>query len=270
MELCETTVWYRKSSIHGLFTSHAVAKADRLFAARWLIKLFETDRNPDSQVGVRIWELAIPQIADNLIRLIQDRRHSENRGVLCLALTKTKHPRSAEVIASVLGEEGITRWALEALGKLKAAEHANIVRKFLRDPNADIRREAKRTLKKMGLPVEIPPPAVHLIKNRRLLPKDLEEWSTNLDMEDLEPTLQTLSKCVDSGFGQREIAEVAGVMDEMKHDQTKAFRFPISAHGKTDEVWLVVFMDDIDSPDLEIHASSKLIQKLNSALPQRD
>ncbi len=143
MELCETTVWYRKSSIHGLITSHAVAKADRLFAARWLIKLFETDRNPDSQVGVRIWELAIPQIADNLIRLIQDRRHSENRGVLCLALTKTKHPRSAEVIASVLGEEGITRWALEALGKLKAAEHANIVRKFLRDPNADIRRGQK-------------------------------------------------------------------------------------------------------------------------------
>lgn len=270
MELCETTDWYRKGNIHGLFAGHAVAKADRLFVARWLIKLFETDRDPCSQVGVRIWELAVPRIADDLIRLIQDRKHGENRGILCLALTKTKHPRSAEVIASVLGEEGMTRWALEALGKLKAAEHANMVRKFLRDPDADIRREAKRTLKKMGLPVEVPPLAVHLIKNRRLLPTGLDEWSTNLDIEDLQPTLEAVAKCVEKGFGHQEIAEVAGVVDEMKHDQTKAFRFPVSANGQNGEVWLVIFMDDVDSPDLEIHASPKLIQKLEKVLPQRD
>jgi hypothetical protein len=270
MELCETTEWYRRSNIHGLFTGHAVAKADRLFAARWLIKLLETDRDPNSQIGVRIWELAVPQIANDLIRLIQDRRHGENRGVLCLALAKTKHPQAAEVIASVLGEEGMTRWALEALGKLKAAEHADAVRKFLHDSNTDIRREAKKTLKKMGAPIEIPPRAIHLVKNRRLLPAGLDEWSTNLDIEDLQPALEAVAKCVESGFGHREIAEVAGVVDEMEQDQTKAFRFPISANRQKSEVWLVIFMDDIDSPDLEIHAGPELIQKLGKALPQRD
>jgi hypothetical protein len=78
-----------------------------------------------------------------------------------------------------------------------------------------------------------------------------------------------LAKCIKSGFGPHEIAEVAGVVDEMKNEQTKAFRFSISVDGKKSEVWLVVFMDDIDSPDLEIHSSPELIWKLNEMLPER-
>jgi hypothetical protein len=267
MKLCEQAVWYQQGTVHRFFTAHAIAKTDRLFVARWLVKLFETDRDPDSQLGVRIWELATPQIADDLIRLIQNPRHGENRGILCLALAKTKHPCAAEVVASALGRKGMTRWALEALGKLKASAHADTVRKFLNDSDGDIRREAKRTLKKMGLPAEIPPAAVHLVKNRRLLPKGLEEWSSNLDIEDLEPTLKTLSECVEKGFGVLEIAEVVAVVDDMKPEQTKAFCFPVSTNGQSGEVWLVIFMDDVDAPDLEIHGSAGLIRQLEEALP---
>ena len=270
MALCEQTVWFRQQSIHSLFCSHAIAKADRLFVARWLIQLFETVREHESQIGVRIWELASRDIADDLIRLIEEPRHGENRGVLCLALAKTKHPRAAEVIASVLGQEGMTRWALEALGKLKAVEQAGAVRAFLDDPDGDIRREAKKTMKKIGLPIETPPAAVHLVKNRRSLPKGLEEWSSNLDMEDLEPTLQALGKCIEDGFGPKEIAEVVAVAEEMKAEQTKAFCFPISANGKKGELWVVVFMDDEDSPDLAIHANAEVIKKLDATLPERD
>jgi hypothetical protein len=125
-------------------------------------------------------------------------------------------------------------------------------------------------LKKMGLPVETPPPATHLVKNRRLLPKGLKEWSSNLDIEDVEPILQALSRCIEGGFGPQEIAEIAAVVDEMEPEQTKAFRFPISANGTKDELWLIVFMDDVDSPDLEIHASAEVIRKLNNTVPDRD
>lgn len=270
MQLCDETELKRKIDIYHLFNHHWVTRADRSFTASWLIKLFEKVNLPSEQIGVRIWELAVPAIADDLIRLIQEPRYGDRRGILCLALAKTKHPRAAEIIAAVAGETGVTRWAIEALGKLKAAEQATVVKKFLADRDPEIRREAKKTLKKMGLPVEASPPSVHLVKNRRLLPKGLDEWSANLDVEDLKPTLQALSGFVESGFGPLEIAEVAGVMDEMEPEQTKAFRFQVVANEQKSELWLVIFMDDIDSPDLEIHAAPELIRKLHQSLPERD
>jgi hypothetical protein len=267
MELCEKTVWYRRDNIHNLFAERAVAKPDRAFAAGWLIKEFEAEKDPDGQASMRIWDLAVPQIAEDLIRLIQDRRFGNGRGPLCMGLAKTKHPRAAEVIASVLEEDGMAWAVLQALAKLKAAQYADSVRKFLRHSDADVRREAKKALKKFGVAMETAPLPVHLVKGRRSFPNGLAEWSANLDMEDLEPTLAALARCVESGFGPTEIAEVVGVVEETRHDQSKMFCFPITAAGRMNEVWLSVFMDDIDSPDLGIYGSQELIQKLKETLP---
>ena len=85
MQLCDQTDPYRQANIHGLFTDRWVAKADRTFAARWLLKLFEAERNPYEQIRVRVWELATPQIADDLIRLIQDARFGARRRALHVA-----------------------------------------------------------------------------------------------------------------------------------------------------------------------------------------
>ena len=85
MQLCDQTDPYRQANIHGLFTDRWVAKADRTFAARWLLKLFEAARNPYEQIRVRVWELATPQIADDLIRLIQDARFGARRRALHVA-----------------------------------------------------------------------------------------------------------------------------------------------------------------------------------------
>ncbi len=128
----------------------------------------------------------------------------------------------------------------------------------------------RKPLKKMGWPIETPSAPVHLVKGRRSLPKGLEEWSSNLDMEELEPTLQALAKGIEDGFGPKEIAEVAAVADDMKPEQTKVFCFPIFANGKQGELWVIVFMDDEASPDLAIHASAEVIKKLNATLPERD
>lgn len=266
MQLCEETEHPWHELVYDLFWSKTVLNADRVFVGHWLIKLFAKERDPNEQIGMRLWFLAVPQIADDLIRLIKDRRYGDRRGPLCLALAKTKHPRAGVVISSVLKEDGVTRWALEALGKLKAGEHVETVRKFLRHPDADVRREAKRTLKKMGFPVETPPQPVHLVKKRIPIPKDMEEWSANLDIEDLASTLKKLTRCIDQGFGSDEVAEVAGVADEMKTDQTRTFRFPVSAKGQEGELWIEVFMDDIDAPDLAVYASPPVIERLRAAV----
>lgn len=270
MRLCDETEDHHKIDIYQLFTPHSVSKANRAFAAGWFLGLFEAERIPHEQTCCRIWELACPQIAEDLIRLIEDRRYGNRRSMLCLALAKTKYPRGAKVIASILDDEGMARSGLEALGKLKATQHVECVRRFLRHPDANVRREAKKTLKRFGCPVETPPPPVHLVKNRRSVTNDLEEWSANLDIEELKPTFDALSKCTETGFGSQEIAEVLGVVDDMKHDQTKAFCFPIAENGQKSEVWVVIFMDDIDSPDLEIYGSAELIQNLKITLPARE
>lgn len=144
------------------------------------------------------------------------------------------------------------------------------MRKYLRHPQADVRREAKKALKRLGFPVEIPPAPVHLVKNQKRLPAGLEEWSSNLDIEDLNRTLEAFAKCVDAGFGPQEIAEINGIVDEMKHNQTKSFCFPVTASSQNSDAWIILFMDDLESPDLAIHAHPDLIQKLETLLPERD
>lgn len=262
IKLTEEIDPHSRDNVHGLFDERSVAKSDRPFVAKWLIEEFERSWYADDQLGVNIWNMACKEIADDLIRLIRDRRYGDERWPLALALAKTKHPRAADVIVTLLGQGVNTRGAIEALGRLPAQKHIERIRKYLRDPDSDVRREAKRTLKKLGAAVETPPPPVHLVKSRKLVPKGLEEWSTNLDMDDLATTLEKLSKCFDKGFDKAEIAEVLGVAEEMPPERTKVFRFPVVAGKKSSDVWIVIFMDDIDAPDIEIHADLMVIQKL--------
>ena len=260
IELVKETPAKQRASLHSLCSF--VGKEDREIAARWLISEFEMP-DAEDQLGVRIWEVAVPAVAGELIRLIRDPRHGEQRGCLCLALAKTRDKRAAEVIAGVIHEEGLARWAIEALGMLKAKEHAAGVREFVRNSQADVRREAKKTLRKMGLLVETSPKPKHLVKNRRTLPKGLAEWSANLDVEQVGPILKNLGRCME-GFGAQEIAEILAVMEEMSPDQTRAFQFPVRYRDEAADVWIAIFMDDSESPELAVHADAEIISELES------
>src|SRR5438445_1074015 len=237
MKLCEKTEPIRREDIRSLFSGNWVPKSERGLVAPWLIRQFERDCVWDDQIGMRIWENSIPAIAEDLIRLIDDRRFDHHRGPLCAALAKTKHPKAADVIASVMHEKWMGVFCMEALGKLSGAEkHLDKIKKFLRHPNGDFRRAAKKLLKKLGADTDMPPaPPVHLLKTPAI-PKGLEEWSTNLDMDELAPTLGRLAECVQKGFGEGEIAEVMGVVEQMRQDQTKAFKFAVTAAGKKSDL----------------------------------
>jgi hypothetical protein len=269
MELCEQTEPIHRPNIYALLTNHWVPKSERAIVAPWLLRQFERDYIWDDQMGMRIWENSVPAIAEDLIRLIENRRHDHHRGPLCPALAKTKHPRAADVIASVMHDKWLGLFCMEGLSTLPGVEkHAEKIKKFLRHPDGDFRRAAKKLLIKLGVDIDVPPPPppVHLFK-KKSIPKDLQEWSANLDMEDLVPTLQRLANCIDSGFGEREVAEILGVVEQMRHDQTKAFKFSISAAGQKADLFIVIFMDDIDSPDLAIHSVPPVIRQLEALTP---
>ncbi len=268
MKLCEKTEPIRRDDIYSLFTDNWVPKSERVFVAQWLIKRFEQDYIWDDQLGMRIWDNSVPAVVEDLIRLLENRKYDHHRGPLCPALAKTKHPRAADVIASVMDEKWMSFFALEGLRRLPdAKQHVEKIKRLLRDSDGEIRRAAKKVLKKLGFEVEPAPPPVHLISGKGKIPKGLEEWSTNLDMDDLRPTLERLSKSIDRGFGEKDIGEVCGVAEEMHHDQTKALRFDISAGGQKADLFVVLFMDDIDSPDLAIHSTPQVIRKLEMLTP---
>jgi hypothetical protein len=258
-ERVEPSQW---GDIHHLFGGRAVPKAERPLVARWLVKRFEADPRSDDQLGMRIWDNAAPEIAEDLIRLIENRRYGHHRGPLCQALALTKHPGSADVIASVMDEKWMALFCLNALRIVRGAEkHIPGIQRLLRHSDSDVRREAKKLLNKLGAPVETPLVPTHLVEGKQKVPKELEEWSANLDMDDLEPTLKKLAACVEVGFGQPEITEVIAVAEEMEPEQTKAFRFSIKADGVKYEVWIAIFMDDVNAPDLIIHIDAKLLRK---------
>jgi hypothetical protein len=269
MGLCGQIPHTDRHVIYWQFTKCRIPKADRAFVAGWLLKRFAIEKDPCLRedidtVFLNHSDLILRELADEVIRLIQEPRLGVSRSGMIYLLGKLKHPRAAELIAAVMDEENLAWMALRSLGSLKAKQFEPQVRKYLRDPDSEIRQEAKRALKKMGCAMDKAPPPVHLVKNRKLLPKGLAEWSANLDFEELEPVLKTLAGCVDRGFGAPEAAEVLGVAEETRPEQTRALRFPITANGHKGELWLVIFMDDIDAPDLEIHADAELIKKFES------
>lgn len=268
MKLCEETHFAQRHSIYWQFAHGKVSKADRAFVARWLFERLTIEKDPSTRsdidtVFLNNRDLILPELADDAIRLIQNPRIG---GGMNYYLTKLKHPRAAELITAVMDQGNLAWISLRCLGDLKAKQYEAQVRKYLRDPDSEIRQEAKRALKKMGCDVGKMPPPVHLVRNRKLLPKDFEEWSANLGFEELEPVMKTLASFIQDGFGATEIAEVLGVAEATKTEQTKAFRFPITANRRKSEVWIVFFMDDINSPDLEIYANAELIKKLETVV----
>ena len=268
IELSAKTDRTRRHNIRDLF--QYAAKADREFAVRWLLKEYENEPDPSERgdLSLRIWDTVVPAVAEDIIRLTTSTRPGPDCG-LAMALAQTKHPRSAETIASVIHKKDMAWSCIQALAKLKATQYVALIQEFLRDPDSEIRREAKKALKKLGFDATPAPPPKHLIQKGSIAAR-LEEWSSNLDMDAVEPLLQKVSGLVASGFGKTEIDEVLAVMEEMKPDQTRAFRFPVEFHKKKTDLYVVIFMDDIDAPDLEIHSHPELIKQFSAQTASLD
>ena len=49
---------------------------------------------------------------------------------------------------------------------------------------------------------------------------------------------------------------------QMLVEQRRAFRFKVKRDGKAEELWVTLYMDDIDSPDLAIFASAEVVARL--------
>ena len=82
--------------------------------------------------------------------------------------------------------------------------------------------------------------------------------SFNLDMEDVDPLLRTLA-LKGSLLGEIE-RDVRG----LAVDETTGWKFEVVwDDGRAEDVLLLVFMDDIDAPDVEVRGSRGVIDIVN-------
>jgi HEAT repeat protein len=100
-------------------------------------------------IGNGLEMLAEESMFETLAELAQDRRYGRARQMVVLALGKIKNPRAADILISQLDDREVGIMAITALGKLKAKGARHHIEKFLADPIADYRREAKKALTKI-------------------------------------------------------------------------------------------------------------------------
>ena len=248
---------------YALLGQKKAAKPVKEKIGRWLIAQFELQRNMRWRwrMSDLMWDVATLAIAPDLIRLVKERKYGEGREMLCFALAASKHPAAAETLASVLDDPSIRMHALDRLGCLKgkAAPYEAQIRACL---ETEHKKEAIKALRRMGVAeFQIAPaPAKHLQKRCRKPPKTLANTSENLDGCELRPRLEWMATHVDSGVAEPEITEVLNIVDEMKVDQTRQWIFPIVLNGgESSELWLTVFLDDEDSPDVDFDGPKFLI-----------
>lgn len=162
-----------------IFHRDAIAPEDRLWVARWMAKHLAATRgaNDGSELVEQFanGKLVLPGVADDFIAMLRNRRCAARDGCLFDLFVQTRDRRVLEVAVSVLHDEMLTEAALRCIGRRKARQHADHVRKFLTHAEASIRRQAKKTMKQLGFDTEPAPAPIHLLKKRTRLPKHFRE-----------------------------------------------------------------------------------------------
>lgn len=235
----------------------------------WLLSEFPKfeNRRHRGQIGAALLDLVCPEHGDALVALIKDDRLRTSRAALCLPLAMSKAPRAAEILAGLLGGD-LREAALHGLAKLGkvAAPQTAAVEPLVRDPDAEVRRLAKKVLVRLGATAPAARGPVHLVTNKAGgPPADSVEWSVNLDAADLEEALGVVGSAFEEGIGSPEIREVVAVADAMKVDEQRQFRFAVHIGGRSTEVWLGLLMGDEEAPDLYLFARSDDVSRVDAA-----
>jgi hypothetical protein len=235
----------------------------------WLIREFPKfeNRRLRGEIGAALIDLVRPEHGERLVALMADERLRSSRSALCLPLAMSKCPSAGEVLSELLGGE-LRLAALHGLAKLgkAAAAEASAVEQFVQHPDPAVRRIAEKVLVRMGAVAPNPPEPAHLVKDKSEGPPVRDrEWSVNLDSVELEEALGVIGSAFDEGFGQPEIAEVVAVADRMMVDQVRQFRFPVRIGNTRSDVWIGLFMDDEEAPDLYVYAEPDVLGRVDAA-----
>ncbi len=97
-------------------------------------------------IGNALSIVADDSVFDDLVALLRDKRHGDDRQMLAEALSNIHDPRAVDVAIEMLDDEDVAGHALMALGKLKASRARPAIERFLTHPRTWWRNAAKQAL----------------------------------------------------------------------------------------------------------------------------
>jgi hypothetical protein len=197
-------------------------------------------------------------------RMMLEKRYGDLRGDFTMVLCKIGGKDAIAYLQKGARDTDIASLSLWALARMKVDGTLELCEAALKDPKIHYKDAIKETYDKLKRrAAKKPTGPSHAID--KPVPKGLDEWSANLDIPQVSKVLRYVAKYVDSGFGKAEIAEVRAATDELDVDQDARFRFDVKSGGKPAAIWIEVFMDDENAPDLAIFGPKDLIDKLDEA-----
>ena len=94
--------------------------------------------------------------------------------------------------------------------------------------------------------------------------KNLTEASMNFDLVNVRPFLERIRPHIRSGFGDVQIDDLVEFIESTPVEDEREMQFAVVYRDSPTPLVVVVFMDDVDSPDLYFFTSAELAEKISN------
>jgi len=133
-----TVSWARPGAVAALLTEFRNTPDSANTGLKWAI-------------GNALEVLASDEIFDDIVKLVQDKRHGIARQMLVIALGKMKNPKAVDVLIYLLDDDDVVGQALTGLKKLRAKQARTRIERLVNHPKASVRKEVKQALSKIEI-----------------------------------------------------------------------------------------------------------------------
>ena len=88
----------------------------------------------------------------------------------------------------------------------------------------------------------------------------------NFDVENVQSFLERVASIVPEGFSKSQIEQVVLLADELELNEEQGLKFQITLEGKPSELHILIFMDDVDAPDIYFFSPQALAKKIDAEM----
>lgn len=215
-------------------------------------------RNYAWELSERLDRCARPRHYDAISALLCDHQLGIGRQMLVYALTtiKARRGEAAEQLMDQVADPDLTIQILDAFGKLKHPDTAEILRQYADSDQKPYAQYARKSLKKMGLLERVAEP-----EELNLATDHAATTSANFDLDSWSKLVSSLDFLSDQDRG-----DLISLVDEAEVDEEVVRTLGVQSDDHSRSLTIRIFMDDLESPDAQFIANEDVIREIEETL----
>jgi hypothetical protein len=146
-------VHYHDKNREGIFRALTVKEAKRKANAALIAEYKKIPTEKDNLrwvIGNAIYVIVVPNDIESILPIVEDKQNGMSRYRFVLALGKVKSEKGENALIELLDDYEMSLYALQALARLKSKKAKDKISLLATSSNISIKKEAQRTLKKIG------------------------------------------------------------------------------------------------------------------------